>query len=107
MSQWLDVCGRDELPPGSHKVVAGPEEDILVVNADGVILAVVDQCSHQALPLSGGTIDGDRVICPWHHAEFCLKTGEALSAPAYESIGCHDIQIEGDQIKVSAYPRVS
>lgn len=105
MNEWVDVCLRSELPPGSHKVVAGPEEDILVVNADGVILAVTDQCTHQELPLSGGSIDGDIITCPWHHAEFCLKTGEALSAPAYEPVGCHDIQVIGDLIQVAALPR--
>lgn len=104
-TDWLPVCPQRELGPDERRIVSGPDCDILVINADGVILAVTNECSHQALPLSDARLDGDVIACPWHNAEFCLRTGEALSAPAYEPIGCHDIRIEGDQIYVSAQPR--
>ena len=105
MSDWLDVCIREELPPGSRQVVAGPDEDILVINADGVIYAVADECSHQALSLSEGGLDGDILTCPWHSADFCLKTGEALSPPAYEPIACYEVRIVHDLIQVAATPK--
>ncbi|MHB8920285.1 MAG: Rieske (2Fe-2S) protein [Halothiobacillus sp.] len=104
-SEWLPVCAQRELALGERRVIAAPDEDILVVNADGVILAVANQCSHQALPLDEGSLDGDLITCPYHNAQFCLRTGEALSAPAYEPIGCYDIKIEHDQIFVAATPR--
>lgn len=102
---WLFVAEIRELAEGERRVVAGPDEDILVVNADGIILAVTNQCSHQALPLNEGILDGDLITCPYHNAQFCLRTGEALSAPAYEPIGCYDIKIENDRIYVASEPR--
>ncbi len=102
---WLAVCAIRELAPGERRVVTGPDEDILVVNADGVILAVADQCSHQALPLHEGLLDGDLITCPYHNAQFCLNTGEALSPPAYEPIACYDIVIHDEQIFVAPAPR--
>lgn len=104
-ADWLPVCPQRELGPDERRIISGPDCDILVINAEGVILAVTNECSHQALPLTEARLDGDVIACPWHNAEFCLRTGEALSAPAYEPIGCHDIRIDGDQIYVSARPR--
>lgn len=102
---WLFVGETREIADGERRIIAGPDEDILVVNADGIILAVTNQCSHQALPLDEGTLDGDLITCPYHNAQFCLRTGEALSAPAYEPIGCYDIKIENDRIYVASEPR--
>lgn len=103
--QWIRVCEQRELAPGERRVVEGPDIDILVVNADGVILAVVDECSHQELPISDGPLNGDIITCPWHGADFCLRDGEALSAPAYEPIDCYDIRVENDIIYVASTPR--
>lgn len=102
---WLFVAQTRALAEGERRVVVGPDEDILVVNADGIILAVANQCSHQALPLDKGTLDGDLITCPYHNAQFCLRTGEALTPPAYEPIDCYDIKIENDRIYVSSEPR--
>lgn len=102
---WLRVCEQRELAPGERRVVEGPDADILVVNADGVILAVIDECSHQELPISEGPLDGDIITCPWHSAEFCLQDGEPLSAPAYEPIDCYDVRVENDTIYVAKTPR--
>ncbi len=102
---WLRVCEKRELASGERRVVEGPDVDILVVNVDGVILAVVDECSHQELPISEGPLDGDIITCPWHDAQFCLKDGEPLSAPAYEPIDCYDVRVENDTIYVAKTPR--
>lgn len=104
-NQWLFVAETRELAEGERRVVAGPDEDILVVHTDGIILAVGNQCSHQALPLDEGALDGDLITCPYHNAQFCLRTGEALSAPAYEPINCYDIKVEDGRIYVAQEPR--
>jgi apoptosis-inducing factor 3 len=35
---------------------------------------------------------GDAVRCPWHHACFSLKTGEALDAPAFNPVTCWKVE---------------
>jgi len=102
---WLPVCPLRELGVGERRVVEGPDTDILVVNTEGIILAVANQCSHQDRPLDEGALDGDLITCPYHNAQFCLRSGEALSAPAYEPIACFDIKIDNEHIYVADSPR--
>jgi len=105
MTNWINAGSIAALPAGERKVIESEDFDILLVNADGVIYAVEDQCSHQELPLSDGTIDGDIITCPYHMAEFCLADGRALSAPAFEPINCFDIKTTDGIIWVSPTPR--
>ena len=73
---------------------------MVVFNVDGGFLAVEDMCSHDDALLSEGMIDGEEVICPRHGARFCLRTGEALSPPAYEPVQTFPVRIEGDVVQV-------
>ena len=57
-------------------------------------------CTHYHGPLAEGLLVGDEVRCPWHHACFSLRTGEALRAPALDPIQCWKIQREGDAVFV-------
>jgi apoptosis-inducing factor 3 len=72
------------------------EGDMLVgrVGGDAVLLARAGEeffataatCTHYGGPLAEGIVAGDTVRCPWHHARFSLRTGEALCAPALNPI---------------------
>jgi len=68
----------DELPPGALRRVTFGDTDVLLAHAEQGIAAIPDRCPHQAAPLSLGSIDGCRVICPLHNAVFDLATGEEL-----------------------------
>jgi NADPH-dependent 2,4-dienoyl-CoA reductase/sulfur reductase-like enzyme len=46
-------------------------------------------------------VDGDRVFCPWHHACFSLRTGEALEAPALNPVARWDVEVDGDRVRVT------
>jgi NADPH-dependent 2,4-dienoyl-CoA reductase/sulfur reductase-like enzyme/nitrite reductase/ring-hydroxylating ferredoxin subunit len=86
------------------------------VGDDGVVLARVGDtyfavgasCTHYGGPLAEGMLDGDRVHCPWHHACFSLRTGEALRAPAIDSLTCWNVELREEKIfvtgKVTAPP---
>ncbi len=71
----------DELPPGALRRVTFGDTDVLLAHADRGIAAIPDRCPHQAAPLSLGSIDGCRVICPLHDAVFDLATGEPVVMP--------------------------
>jgi len=84
MSDWVTVAKVGELAPGQWRVVDAEGAPIVVFNLDGEYFAIEDVCTHDGGQLTGGTVQGDVIECPRHGARFCVRTGAALSAPAYE-----------------------
>src|ERR1700693_5246105 len=64
------------------------EEAVLVVRRGQTFFAIGATCTHYSGPLAEGVLAGDTVHCPWHHARFSLRTGEAIGAPAFNPVGC-------------------
>src|SRR5215469_14755084 len=75
------------------------EEAILARRGDQ-FFAIGAHCTHYHGPLAEGLIVGDTVRCPWHHACFNLRTGEALRAPALDPIQCWRVEQKGDKVYV-------
>ncbi|MSQ60339.1 MAG: non-heme iron oxygenase ferredoxin subunit [Betaproteobacteria bacterium] len=85
MSGWTAVCAAGELAPGQHRVVDVDGVQIAVFNLGGEFHAIEDVCTHDGGTLTGGPVEDDQIICPRHGARFCIRTGEALTAPAFEA----------------------
>lgn len=68
------------------------DQEVLVVRANGGIFAIDAHCSHYHAPLADGLVVGTSVRCPWHHACFDLKTGEATRAPAFNTLACWNVE---------------
>ena len=98
--QWMDVTGEGELAPGEFEVLELDEFMVAVFNLDGVYYAIEDICTHDSEELTGGPIDGDQIICPRHGARFCIRTGKALSAPAYEPVKTFATRVQDGIIQV-------
>src|SRR5215212_4921711 len=67
-------------------------EAIVLARIGDEYFAIGASCTHYGGPLAEGVIDGDTVRCPWHHACFNLRTGEALRAPALSPVACWHVE---------------
>ncbi|KGT78898.1 pyridine nucleotide-disulfide oxidoreductase [Bradyrhizobium japonicum] len=76
------------------------EEDILLVQAGSEIFAIEPSCSHYHGPLAEGLVVGDTIRCPWHHACFSLRTGEATRPPALNALAVWEVTRDQDRVSV-------
>ncbi|HRO62692.1 FAD-dependent oxidoreductase [Thermomonas sp.] len=73
---------------------------VLLARVQGQLHAVSASCTHYGGPLGEGLRVGDEIRCPWHHACFSLRTGQALKAPAFAPLACWTVEVEGDRAYV-------
>src|ERR1700758_3473691 len=81
-----------DIAEGSMLVGHVGDQAVLVARVGGELEAIGAFCTHYHGPLGEGLLVGETVRCPWHHARFCLKTGEALGAPAIDPVACWRVE---------------
>ena len=98
----VTVAPVEELPPGSVKIVHAGQVSIGVYNLGGEYYAIEDRCSHDDGPLAEGDFDDETgvAICPRHGANFDIRTGRALTLPAYEPVDTFPVIVEDGVVKV-------
>ena len=89
-----------ELADGGKLVGHTGGEQVLLVRRGTEVFAVGAHCTHYHGPLGDGLVVGDTVRCPWHHACFDLRTGEALHAPALSPVACWSVEQRDGKIFV-------
>ena len=101
---YIRVVALTDLPlqRGMRVVVAGRCLALFRVGAD--VFALDDACTHATASLAGGWVEDGKVMCPRHAAEFCLKTGKALSPPACDDTRTYPVRIVEGIVEVDVPP---
>src|SRR5262245_2062970 len=90
----------DAVPRGGTLIGHANGEEVVLVRVEDDVFAISPHCTHYHGPLAEGLVVDKTVRCPWHHACFDLRTGEALRAPAFDPIACWNVQQQDDVLVV-------
>jgi 3-phenylpropionate/trans-cinnamate dioxygenase ferredoxin subunit len=96
---WTRVCAVADLPSG-EAITLDIDPPIAVFSVDGSFYAIDDTCTHETYSLADGYIEGARVECALHFAQFDLRTGEALCLPARIGVRTYPVKTENGHIFV-------
>ena len=94
------ACSLEDLTDGKPEPVTVGELELALVRSGEEVFAIRDECSHAAIPLSEGDVEGCFIECWLHGSRFDLRTGEPTSLPAFEPVAVYPVQIEGDDLLV-------
>ena len=94
-------CETEKLRDGEMLLGHAFGEPVLVARRGEELFAIGATCTHYGGPLAKGLMVDCTVRCPWHHARFDLRTGEAIAAPALNNVACYSIEERGDRFFVT------
>ncbi|HEV2262877.1 MAG TPA: non-heme iron oxygenase ferredoxin subunit [Candidatus Rubrimentiphilum sp.] len=95
------VAKRSEIPDGAAQRYVVDGTEVLLCNVGGEIYAVEDICTHDGGALDQGELEGARIVCPRHGANFDVRTGEALTLPAVIPLPTYTVRVADDDIYVT------
>lgn len=96
-----------EISDGEMKEVSVDGTKVLLARVGGNCYALGAHCTHYGAPLVKGTLSVERIVCPWHHACFDVKTGDLEEPPAFDALPRFEVTIENDEIFVRLPETVS
>jgi len=100
VSALVRACAVGDVAPGSALAVEVDGTEVAIVHAGDRFYAIADECSHAAVPLSEGDVEGCTVECYLHGSRFDLRTGEPLGLPATEPVPVYRCRVDGDDVLV-------
>ena len=99
-ADWVDIGSLAELQATSRLEGDVDGYRVRVASVGGNLYAFEDRCTHDDSPFDDAPIEDSEIICPRHGARFCLRTGEALSPPAYEPLRIFAVRSVGGRVEV-------
>lgn len=91
---------EQDIADGSMLVGHVAQSPVVIARRGQELFAIDATCTHYGGPLGEGLLVGETVRCPWHHACFSLRSGEALAAPALAPVHCWRIERASGMVRV-------
>lgn len=89
-----------DIPRGALALVEIDGARITVANVDGRYFAFDDTCTHEQCSLAEGELEGSKVICMCHGAEFDVTTGQVLAPPAKHPLKVYPVRVTDDVLHI-------
>ena len=99
-SDYVKVAVKAEIPVGKMKSFKLEGKEILIANVNGNYYAINNRCTHAGGDLSQGSLEGNVVTCPRHHAKFDVTTGKLVSKPKIGFLHINANEEQTYQVKV-------
>ncbi len=101
MTDWIPVCGVDEIEPEDVlRFDHGGASYAIYRDPEGGFFATDGLCTHERVHLADGLVMGDQIECPKHNGRFNYKTGAALRAPVCVNLKTHPVRVAGGQVEL-------
>jgi 3-phenylpropionate/trans-cinnamate dioxygenase ferredoxin subunit len=100
---FVRACATSDVEPGTALAVSVDDVAVAVVRDGDDWYAVYDECSHAAIPLSEGEVEGNQIECWLHGSMFDLRTGKPTNLPATEPVAIYPVRVEGDDVLVDVH----
>ena len=98
---WADLGSVEDLRRRELAQYRVGRTAIALTYRDGEFSAISGACNHVGGPLGDGTLDGDYVVCPWHHYKFHCRTGQGEPGYEADAVPRYDVKIEGGRLFVN------
>ena len=99
---FTTVARLSDIPNGTAQVYRVGDREVAICNADGVVYAIDNVCTHDDGPLDQGELLGYEIECPRHGARFDVRNGEVTEEPAVLPVDTFPVRIDGDVIEIDA-----
>ncbi len=96
---YTPVIAESEIQEGKMKLIRAEGKQVLFIKQNGNIYVIDDRCPHMGCKFSGGSLDGNFVVCPCHEWRFNLETGEYENDPAYVLV-TYPFKIKDGKVRV-------
>ncbi len=100
MAEFVKVAKKSELPDvDSAQEFTVADRILCIANVNGEYCALDNVCPHQGGPLGMGSVEGSKIVCPWHGWQIEARTGATESGEP--AVPVHQLRIEGDDVLVA------
>lgn len=97
---YIEIAPASELPNGERLFVEIGDRPIVIFNIAGQFFAIGDVCTHDDGPLGDGDLEGFRIVCPRHGAEFDVRSGKVMQMPAVVDIPAYPVRVVEGMLQV-------
>lgn len=101
---WVDAGAADTLPPGERREVEVGKALVALLNLDGALYAIDNDCPHRGGPLAHGDLKGFLLHCPLHAWPFDVRTGQCSLFPSAR-VRVFDVRVHEGRIQIASEGR--